>query len=203
MDPNTHKGSQGYPTDQPPAYQFQQPATAMPMGEAPYPAPPQGYAYPEPPLTQHYPPPNSSTAQYPYLAPGGQPAYPMPQPNPAYPTDSKAPLQANTVYPAPPPFKGDAPIVTQPAPVPAATTVIIQQQSLGKHPQMLFCPHCQKNVNSQIEHVAGAGTWISSGLCFCFGCWLCCCIPFCMDDLQDTEHRCPECKTLLGTKKCL
>ena len=40
----------------------------------------------------------------------------------------------------------------------------------------------------------GLGTFgVAAGLCF-FGCWPCSPIPFCIDDLKDAQHRCPNCR---------
>jgi len=36
-----------------------------------------------------------------------------------------------------------------------------------------------------------------------FSCWLCACIPFCVDDCKDVIHTCPSCGVVLGRHRRL
>jgi len=64
------------------------------------------------------------------------------------------------------------------------------------------CPFCQANVTTRTNVVPGTVTWLSCLGLALVGCWLgCCLIPFCIDGLQDTEHFCPNCNRLIGTKR--
>eukprot|EP01134_Creolimax_fragrantissima_P008669 CFRG8679 len=68
-------------------------------------------------------------------------------------------------------------------------------------PQRLFCSSCQKEVITKISHHPGLCSWLGAGICCVFGCWLgCCCIPLIASGCQDVTHRCPYCKTVLGTR---
>ena len=45
--------------------------------------------------------------------------------------------------------------------------------------------------------------WDVHSLC-CVGCDLgCCFIPFCINDLKDANHDCPNCGSRIGTKKLI
>ncbi|KAL1486562.1 hypothetical protein MTO96_031335 [Rhipicephalus appendiculatus] len=47
-------------------------------------------------------------------------------------------------------------------------------------------------------------TWLLSGACVLFGCWLgCCLIPCCIPECQDVDHHCPSCKRHLCTYRRL
>ncbi|KAI9363026.1 LITAF-like zinc ribbon domain-containing protein [Zopfochytrium polystomum] len=84
--------------------------------------------------------------------------------------------------------------------------VLVQPQMtvfFGKVPQDIVCPNCGQPGNSDVTFESGNLTYISAGVLFCVGCWLCCCIPFCMNDMKDAIHRCPNCKTVVGMSKRL
>merc|ERR1712131_113543 len=101
------------------------------------------------------------------------------------------------------------PVVMQPGqPLPTAplvggqTTVIIQQPRFGTQPVLVQCPYCQQQGMTKVEHESGLGTWlICGGMCL-FGLSLgCCLIPFCINDLKDARHKCPNCKRTIHVKK--
>uniref|UniRef100_A0A914GZD7 LITAF domain-containing protein n=1 Tax=Globodera rostochiensis TaxID=31243 RepID=A0A914GZD7_GLORO len=76
------------------------------------------------------------------------------------------------------------------------------QTQLGPRPQNTFCSNCRQQVLTKVKYSAGLLTWLLFGGCLLFGCWLgCCLIPFCMDDCQDCEHYCTNCKAFMGQYK--
>lgn len=122
-----------------------------------------------------YPP---SQPQAPYPA---QPAYPQ-QPYPSQPVtaqpDAGQQGQQNTVVVV-------APTVTVPGPV---RNVAFET----------MCTNCHRQVVTNVSYETGGLTWlIFAILCF-VGCWLCACIPFCVDDCKDVVHTCPSCGFVLG-----
>ncbi|BFZ16090.1 hypothetical protein BsWGS_19129 [Bradybaena similaris] len=107
---------------------------------------------------------------------------------------------------------GPAPTYITPAgaqPQYAHTTVVIQQpQSLAissalyrysQYPALIVCQHCQATVTTLIAYETGLLTWAIAGAICLFGLWLgCCLIPFCINATKDVEHRCPNCKNIVG-----
>ncbi|CAG5115065.1 unnamed protein product [Candidula unifasciata] len=88
-------------------------------------------------------------------------------------------------------------------------TVIIQQpQSLAissvvyrysQYPALVVCQHCQATVTTMVSYETGLLTWAVAGAICMFGLWLgCCLIPFCINATKDVEHRCPNCKNVVG-----
>eukprot|EP01084_Bolivina_argentea_P025785 47947_1 len=87
-------------------------------------------------------------------------------------------------------------IVTQPAPINSTRVT-------SRLPQLAYCPRCQQMRQTKVYYTPGLGTWAAVGGCCLVGCWLCCCIPFCIDDLKDAEHSCTVCGTHVGSLKML
>lgn len=99
---------------------------------------------------------------------------------------------------------------TQPAPIPnlypiPVQTVYVQQPvAFLDRPVQMSCPSCNKMVVSKLTYNSGTLTWLSCGSLCLLGCVAgCCLIPFCVNALQDVDHHCPNCQTLLGTYKRL
>lgn len=120
----------------------------------------------------------------PYPGPPGNYGPVMPQPG---------------MYPPPPTvgYQGGPPFV--PATGVPTTTVTHMVVTPGLHeiPGQTVCPHCQQTVVTQIEHQSGLMTWLICGGLAIVGCFLCCCIPFCIDACKDVEHHCPNCHRVI------
>ncbi|XP_075942826.1 LITAF domain-containing protein-like [Anarhichas minor] len=82
-------------------------------------------------------------------------------------------------------------------------THLVVTPALHEVPGQTVCPHCQQSVITNTEHTAGLMTWAVCGGLALFGCFLCCCIPFCVEACQDVEHRCPSCQKVIYVYKRL
>ncbi|XP_073351015.1 lipopolysaccharide-induced tumor necrosis factor-alpha factor homolog [Pagrus major] len=105
----------------------------------------------------------------------------------------------------PPPagYQGGPPLVLGTAVPTTTVTHVVVTPALHDIPGQTVCPQCQQTVITKTEHTAGLMTWaICAGLAV-FGCFLCCCIPFCIDSCQDVEHRCPNCHSVVYIYKRL
>ncbi|WP_395241642.1 LITAF-like zinc ribbon domain-containing protein [Salmonella sp. s51933] len=66
-------------------------------------------------------------------------------------------------------------------------------------PVNMTCPHCQATIVTSTAYEPGVLTWLLCGGIALVGCWLgCCLIPFCVTDVQDCRHTCPNCQNFLG-----
>jgi len=74
----------------------------------------------------------------------------------------------------------------------------------GSRPANTTCPHCGAQIITQTEATPGLKTWVICGVLAFVGCIFgCCLIPFCIPDCQDVKHRCPNCKTYLGSNHAM
>jgi len=127
----------------------------------------------------------------PCLNPG---ALTQPQP---YPYPAQPPAYTN----APPLPPGYAPQQYYLPGQPGVT--IINGLQLGRSPVTCTCPSCHQVITTQTELQVGVLIWMIFLMIILFGGWiLCLCfIPFCMEDLKEVKHSCPNCKHLIGVYK--
>lgn len=145
----------------------------------------------------------------------GYPTMPgMPEPPPPYSTLPPPPVNpafagaSGGMYPSTsaPGFNvagvGTSVVPVMAGSVPPGTHAVVVNvtSSLGSHSQRFVCPSCHQDMVTKTTPTAGLLTWILSGACLVFGCWLgCCLIPCCIRECQDIEHRCSNCKAYIGT----
>jgi len=133
-----------------------------------------------------------------------------PPPPPSYGSNPAAGFQPsqhnyNTQYG----FQSGANLPPPPPPgVPVAGApgvVVVTTQPMRiftRHPTSVICQHCNQNVVTRTRSEVGMITWLSCGAMIIFGLWLgCCLIPFCIPDLQDTYHECPNCNNVIQVYK--
>ena len=128
--------------------------------------------------------------------------------------DGHSSMHGEQLYPPPPPYsEATAPPQPPPAyPFPnqpkqqphVGRTVIIQQPvyvaaHFGDTPVRTVCPNCHSEILTRTTQEASGVQHLACLLMFCFGFWLCSCLPYCMDSLTQTRHTCPNCGTHLGT----
>ncbi|XP_071814111.1 lipopolysaccharide-induced tumor necrosis factor-alpha factor homolog isoform X2 [Apostichopus japonicus] len=144
-------------------------------------APPytEGTAYP-PLLQQEYPPMGQPQLQQPV------PGYPAQQPVPGYPGGYQ---------------QGGYPVSTQP--MAGASTVHILQTHFRDMPVQTQCPNCHNHVTTLVTFEPGVMAWLMCFIMFLVGLWCCCCIPFCVNGLQDADHHCPTCRHRIAHYKPL
>lgn len=88
------------------------------------------------------------------------------------------------------------------APPPVATQLVVPSV-LSDGPVTLTCYHCQEHITTTTKSGPSTLSWGLCALLCCCVCWPCCLIPFCIPDLNVTEHYCPleKCGRLLGKYK--
>lgn len=70
---------------------------------------------------------------------------------------------------------------------------------LRYEPVQCTCPYCHSIITTRLSRRSGVLVWSICFILILFGCWLgCCLIPFCISDLQNVRHFCPNCRRCLG-----
>ena len=140
----------------------------------------------------------------------------------APPTNETAPPQDLLLSTDPPPYsEHDAP-ETQPLPLGGATNkhqgvsiqpqaappvlfmdrsmIVVETLSNSRIPTPAYCPHCSTNIITQIHKELKSEGWMWCVIFFIIGVvffWT----PFCMDELKEFHHYCPECEKLIAVCK--
>ncbi|XP_028402684.1 lipopolysaccharide-induced tumor necrosis factor-alpha factor homolog [Dendronephthya gigantea] len=87
-------------------------------------------------------------------------------------------------------------VVTQP---PVMVQTVMTPLMFGPTPINMVCSHCGAQIVTATSYEPGILTWLFCGGIAVVGCWLgCCLIPFCIDDIKDCRHTCPNCQNFLG-----
>ena len=114
------------------------------------------------------------------------------------------PPQAQVQYVQQPQMVAQPQMVVQPQMV--QPTMVVQQPvhqcffALDRHPVRMECPFCRAQITTVMREEAGPSLaqWAACcGLC-CIGLWPCACVPFCVSELRDVTHTCPQCQQRVG-----
>ena len=76
------------------------------------------------------------------------------------------------------------------------------------NPIEIECFHCKHRGLTEVLLINGGAVWLGVltlfllGFCFLLP-WFYCCIPCCITDLKDAEHRCHKCHTIVAFKKAM
>merc|ERR1712080_324386 len=72
----------------------------------------------------------------------------------------------------------------------------------NQNPMTMTCPFCQAHITTATSSRSGGAVWLTClGIIFFTGgaCLPCAFIPFCIDDMKDQVHSCPNCGKVVGT----
>lgn len=76
---------------------------------------------------------------------------------------------------------------------------VVPFATFSRNPVQCTCANCRSMIVTRVEHSNGLLTWLLCVFLVIFGCWLgCCLIPFCIPDLQNVQHYCPNCNAFVG-----
>ncbi|XP_060874979.1 lipopolysaccharide-induced tumor necrosis factor-alpha factor homolog [Metopolophium dirhodum] len=90
---------------------------------------------------------------------------------------------------------------------PQPTRVIVVQENpeilppLGPKSVQLICPTCKLLVMTRIEEESSSNAYFCCMLLFIIGCFVCSCLPLCMDNFKNSKHSCPNCNAFIGIYK--
>uniref|UniRef100_A0A2S2PU76 Lipopolysaccharide-induced tumor necrosis factor-alpha factor n=1 Tax=Schizaphis graminum TaxID=13262 RepID=A0A2S2PU76_SCHGA len=87
---------------------------------------------------------------------------------------------------------------------PRATQMVVVQANippLGPRPAQLICPTCKTLVMTRIEKESSSSAYFCCMLLSIVGCFICSCLPFCMDNFKNCKHSCPNCNSFIGVYK--
>ncbi|CAG8544159.1 10561_t:CDS:2 [Paraglomus brasilianum] len=78
-------------------------------------------------------------------------------------------------------------------------TPAVPLADIKDQPVVTTCPQCQRVVLSHTRYRNGSATWLASFALMCFGLnGGCCLIPFCLNDLKNVIHECPNCGRIMA-----
>ncbi|CAF2775519.1 unnamed protein product [Rotaria sp. Silwood2] len=70
---------------------------------------------------------------------------------------------------------------------------------IGQEPVQCTCPNCHSFIRTSVRHRDGLLVWLSCGVLIFVGCICgCCLIPFCIPNIKNYQHYCPQCKAVIG-----
>merc|ERR550517_179279 len=72
----------------------------------------------------------------------------------------------------------------------------------NQNPMTMTCPFCQAHITTATSSRSGGAVWLTClGITFLTGgfCFPCAFIPFCIEDMKDQVHSCPNCGKVVGT----
>ncbi|XP_049818833.1 lipopolysaccharide-induced tumor necrosis factor-alpha factor-like [Aethina tumida] len=96
----------------------------------------------------------------------------------------------------PPPYPAYPSLPPESPPMQATQAFI--PPPLGPDPSNTICHNCRAHIRTTVTTQANTKTHLFAFLCCLAGCWLCCCIPYCVDSCMSKRHECPECHAFLG-----
>ncbi|XP_055917052.1 lipopolysaccharide-induced tumor necrosis factor-alpha factor homolog isoform X1 [Eupeodes corollae] len=132
-------------------------------------------------MDKNGPPPTYSSAQSGWTQPQ--------QPPPGW-TPAQNYQPAQTYQPS-----GPAPAVI----ITAQPTHVHYNAPVGPVSSRVICPSCRADVHTKLQHEPTTQTHLMALCLFCFLCWPCVCLPYCMDSCQNANHYCPNCNAFIGT----
>lgn len=108
-------------------------------------------------------------------------------------SDYSPPNNRAEAYAVPPPEHIEHPVLTTPN---ISINVFSQ---LRTEPVQCACVYCHSMITTRISHRPGLLVWFACFALILFGLWFgCCLIPFCISQLHNTRHFCPNCQKFLG-----
>lgn len=115
-----------------------------------------------------------------------------------YPPPPYQPQQQQYMQTSPPVY---APQVQYVATTPMYTHTVIVATSensafIGHEPAQTICPNCRATVVTSVAYEPGLVTWLTC-LMIGFSGLVVCCIPFCVPQLMDAVHSCPNCRAVI------
>merc|ERR1711890_12653 len=100
-------------------------------------------------------------------------------------------------YQSPPGYTQPPPPYQQPPPV--VQTVLVQGPVFGRQPVNTTCKSCGAQITTATKEETGVIAYVIAAVTCALGIWCgCCLIPFCMDNMKDVTHFCPNCNAMQG-----
>lgn len=116
---------------------------------------------------------------------------PMPMHQPSAPVmTSTAYTMQQTTYAQQPQLSSVSVITAQPVGQQHSTVIVQSVNGFSSYPHAATCLHCQRNITTSVRYESSCKTHFFAVFLFVFGCWCCCCIPYCMDSCKGAVHSC-------------